>query len=115
MAKSTLPIFPNDRGRGYYKIFISPLETKSQFFYFSVAIERWRPRCLTGQGLETGTGRVRCRLYPFCSLEDLAMRTYDFSSLWRSTIGFDRLFDLVETAQRAGEDNYHPTTLNCAG
>jgi molecular chaperone IbpA len=34
------------------------------------------------------------------------MRTYDFSPLWRSTIGFDRLFDLAETAQRAGEDNY---------
>ena len=33
------------------------------------------------------------------------MRTYDFSPLWRSTIGFDRLFDLAEAAQRAGEDN----------
>src|ERR1700750_3025509 len=64
-----------------------------------------------GQGLETGTGRVRCRSYPFCSLEDLAMRTYDFSPLWRSTIGFDRLFDLVETAQRAGEDNYPPYNI----
>jgi molecular chaperone IbpA len=36
------------------------------------------------------------------------MRTYDFSPLWRSTIGFDRLFDLVESAQRAGEDNNYP-------
>ena len=41
------------------------------------------------------------------------MRTYDFSPLFRSTIGFDRLFfDLVETAQRAAEDNYPPTTSN---
>jgi hypothetical protein len=40
------------------------------------------------------------------------MRTYDFSPLWRSTIGFDRLFDLAETAQRAGEGNYPPTTSN---
>jgi molecular chaperone IbpA len=39
------------------------------------------------------------------------MRTYDFSPLWRSTIGFDRLFDLVETAQRAGEDNYPPYNI----
>ena len=30
------------------------------------------------------------------------MRTYDLSPLWRSTIGFDRLFDLAEMAQRAG-------------
>ena len=29
---------------------------------------------------------------------DLTIRTYDFSPLWRSTVGFDRLFDLAETA-----------------
>ncbi len=39
------------------------------------------------------------------------MRSYDFAPLWRSTIGFDRLFDLVETAQRAGEDNYPPYNI----
>ena len=39
------------------------------------------------------------------------MRSYDFSPLWRSTIGFDRLFDLAETAQRAGEDHYPPYNI----
>src|SRR6202035_5583732 len=39
------------------------------------------------------------------------MRTYDFSPLWRSTIGFDRLFDLAEAAHRAGEDNYPPYNI----
>jgi molecular chaperone IbpA len=39
------------------------------------------------------------------------MRTYDFSPLWRSTIGFDRLFDLAEIAQRAGEENYPPYNI----
>jgi molecular chaperone IbpA len=39
------------------------------------------------------------------------MRTYDFSPLWRSTIGFDRLFDLAETAHRIGEDNYPPYNI----
>ena len=43
------------------------------------------------------------------------MRTYDFSPLWRSTIGFDRLFDLVETAQRAGEDHYPPCNIERLG
>jgi len=44
--------------------------------------------------------------YPSCSLEDLAMRIYDISPLWRSTIGFDRLFNLVHAAQHAaGDDN----------
>ena len=39
------------------------------------------------------------------------MRTYDFSPLFRSTIGFDRLFDLVETAQRATEETYPPYNI----
>src|SRR3954454_23882108 len=39
------------------------------------------------------------------------MRNYDFSPLWRSTIGFDRLFDLAETAHQAAEDNYPPYNI----
>jgi molecular chaperone IbpA len=39
------------------------------------------------------------------------MRTYDLTPLFRSTIGFDRLFDFVETTQRAGEDNYPPYNI----
>jgi molecular chaperone IbpA len=41
-------------------------------------------------------------------MEDLAMRTYDLNPLWRSTIGFDRFFDLVDAAQHAGSDDNHP-------
>ena len=36
------------------------------------------------------------------------MRTYDFTPLWRSTIGFDRFFDLVDAAQHAGSDDSYP-------
>ncbi|APG09912.1 molecular chaperone IbpA [Bradyrhizobium elkanii] len=43
------------------------------------------------------------------------MRTYDFAPLWRSTIGFDRLFDLAEVAQRASEDNYPPYNIERLG
>ncbi len=43
------------------------------------------------------------------------MRTYDFSPLWRSTIGFDRLFDLAESAQRATEDSYPPYNIERLG
>ena len=39
------------------------------------------------------------------------MRTYDFSPLWRSTIGFDRLFDLAQNAQQSVEDNYPPYNI----
>jgi molecular chaperone IbpA len=39
------------------------------------------------------------------------MRTYDFAPLWRSTVGFDRLFDLLDETQRASEDNYPPYNI----
>ena len=37
------------------------------------------------------------------------MRSLDLNSLWRSTVGFDRLFDLIdESARWTGEDNHYP-------
>jgi molecular chaperone IbpA len=44
------------------------------------------------------------------------MRTYDFTPLWRSSIGFDRFFDLVDAAQHAGsDDNYPPCNVERLG
>jgi molecular chaperone IbpA len=49
-------------------------------------------------------------------MEDVAMRTYDFSPLWRSSIGFDRLFDLINETQRLdGQDNYPPYDITRTG
>ncbi len=31
---------------------------------------------------------------------------YDWTPLWRSTVGFDRLFDAFDEVQKASEDNY---------
>src|ERR1700744_5182413 len=39
------------------------------------------------------------------------MRTVDFAPLWRSTVGFDRLFDLIESAQGGAEDTYPPYNI----
>jgi molecular chaperone IbpA len=37
------------------------------------------------------------------------MRNLDMNFLWRSTVGFDRLFDLIdESARWAGEENHYP-------
>jgi molecular chaperone IbpA len=37
------------------------------------------------------------------------MRTYDFAPLWRSSVGFDRLFDLIHDTQRLeAQDSYPP-------
>jgi molecular chaperone IbpA len=43
------------------------------------------------------------------------MRTYDFAPLWRSTIGFDRLFDLLDESARATEDHYPPYNIERLG
>jgi molecular chaperone IbpA len=38
--------------------------------------------------------------------------TFDFAPLWRSTIGFDHLADLVDsTLRQAGEDHYPPYNI----
>lgn len=43
------------------------------------------------------------------------MRTFDFSPYRRSTVGFDRLFDLLEGAREGGPENYPPFDLErCA-
>ena len=39
------------------------------------------------------------------------MRNLDFTPLWRSTVGFDRLFDLAEAAQHAAEETYPPYNI----
>jgi len=49
-------------------------------------------------------------------LEDVVMKAYDFSPLFRSTVGFDRLFDLADSSirpdwppyniEKKGEDQY---------
>jgi molecular chaperone IbpA len=49
-------------------------------------------------------------------MEDVAMRTFDPTPLWRSTIGFDRLFDLIDSSLGvAGDDNYPPYNIERTG
>lgn len=44
------------------------------------------------------------------------MRTYDFSPLWRSTIGFDHLFNAFDQLQRSGvDDNFPPYNISRLG
>jgi molecular chaperone IbpA len=44
------------------------------------------------------------------------MRTFDPTPLWRSTVGFDRLFDLIDESMRwTDEDNYPPYNIERTG
>ena len=44
------------------------------------------------------------------------MRTFDFSPLWRSTIGFDHLADLLDSSLRQStDDNYPPCNIERCG
>jgi molecular chaperone IbpA len=45
-------------------------------------------------------------------MEDVAMRTFDPTALWRSTVGFDRLVNLLDQSARlTAEDNYPPYNI----
>jgi molecular chaperone IbpA len=40
------------------------------------------------------------------------MNNHDLTSLWRSTVGFDRVFDLLNSSMHStGEDNYPPYNI----
>lgn len=40
------------------------------------------------------------------------MRTFDLAPLWRSTVGFDRLLNMLDdTSRYGGEDNYPPYNI----
>ncbi|HWP26839.1 MAG TPA: Hsp20 family protein [Xanthobacteraceae bacterium] len=44
------------------------------------------------------------------------MRKMDLAPLWRSTVGFDRVFDLIDDALRGnGGDNYPPYNIERVG
>ena len=44
------------------------------------------------------------------------MRTFDPTPLWRSSVGFDRLFDLIDSSLSvAGDDNYPPYNIERTG
>jgi molecular chaperone IbpA len=58
----------------------------------------------------------RRRPYPCCFSEDVVMTNYDVAPLFRSTVGFDRLFDMLNNStrpdwppyniERVGENDY---------
>ena len=63
-------------------------------------------RASPAAGLGTGTVKgasgtligLGAILYPCCSTEDVAMRpTFDFTPLFRSTVGLDRMLNALET------------------
>ena len=43
------------------------------------------------------------------------MRPYDFSPLWRSTVGFDRAFDLINNQSPHAQDAYPPYDIERTG
>jgi molecular chaperone IbpA len=48
-------------------------------------------------------------------VENVAMRPYDFSPLWRSTVGFDRMFDLLNTQIPPDQETYPPYDIARTG
>lgn len=63
-----------------------------------------------------GMPQRRVPLQPNCSMEDLHMSRLDFTPYRRSTVGFDRLFDMLESQVRQNSgDNYPPFNIEKRG
>jgi molecular chaperone IbpA len=45
----------------------------------------------------------------------MAMRTFDPTPFWRSTVGFDRFFDMLDQSSRLTEDSYPPYNIERTG
>jgi molecular chaperone IbpA len=54
-------------------------------------------------------------LFHIAHLEDMSMTTIDFSPLFRSMIGFDRLASSLESAYRAEAGGYPPYNIEVTG
>jgi molecular chaperone IbpA len=81
-------------------------ETASNFFADALESKYTKNQIDYGQPLDERLpllgGPLSALLYPCCFKEDMAMATsYDYAPLFRSSVGFDRLFNLLENAQRA--------------
>jgi molecular chaperone IbpA len=48
-------------------------------------------------------------------MEDFPMRTYDLTPFYRSTVGFDRLFSLLDRAATDGSPGYPPYNIERTG
>jgi molecular chaperone IbpA len=69
------------------------------------------PKSLAAGCQMTRGGRRRVSgalLIPCCSTEDVAMRTMNLDPFWRTSIGFDRLFDLMDESLRFEPDDHYP-------
>src|SRR3954471_11125824 len=49
------------------------------------------------------------------SMEDLIMRTYDLTPFYRSTVGFDRFFNLLDQVSSEGSPGYPPYNIERTG
>src|SRR5580698_1481550 len=71
----------------------------------------------SGLCIKAGRRYLASSRYPCCSQEDMVMYRFDFSPLFRSTIGFDRLTHLVDAATRVDSASlaYPPYNIEKTG
>jgi molecular chaperone IbpA len=59
--------------------------------------------------------RWRAGYFNSRSMEDYPMRTYDLTPFYRSTVGFDRFFSLLDQATADGSPGYPPYNIERTG
>jgi molecular chaperone IbpA len=109
----SLPPQINQAANDQSKNSVTPLKLFFGFFIFSPSSQDGFGRRFYRARMNEAGARIWCPVpaRTHLALWRIWLRALDLSPLFRSTIGFDRLFDLVETAQRAGEDHYPPYNI----
>jgi molecular chaperone IbpA len=108
----------DDRSRPDRRLFFSaaPLESAPRFSTSLLAAPGARCRVPAAGARPNRAPEGSGAPDPCCSVEDMAMRTFDPTPFWRSTVGFDRLFDMLDQSARlAGEDSYPPYNIERTG
>ena len=65
--------------------------------------------------IDESPARWRAGSFNSRSMEDYPMRTYDLTPFYRSTVGFDRFFSLLDQAASDGSPGYPPYNIERTG
>jgi molecular chaperone IbpA len=107
----------SDTAKKFSKTLVDPLEIRKSFFNFSAPLDRGTGPALVG--VRSDRAPSTCLGVPddhVAQVEDVAMRTFDLTPFWRSTVGFDRLFELMDQASSGStDDNYPPYNIERTG
>jgi molecular chaperone IbpA len=107
-GRRAVAAFTNGGGRPF-----SQLESRRRRHQLEMRGRQLGPRIAQGAARHLAAGQFPQN--PVAHLEDLDMRTFDLSPLYRSTVGFDHVFGLLDSLAGADQQTYPPYNIERTG